>query len=301
MTFIDPVPPLSVVIAASNGPALLRACLEALADQAAAVMAEVIVVRNYEDGMDSFVTREFAFALDVPLPAATTVPMLRAEGVHRSRGRVIALLEDHCTCQPGWCAAVLAAHQPPFEAVGGPVEQAPDARALDWAVYFSDYGRFAPPCPETMAALPGCNMSFSRDALMTLEGLWSDGLFEATLLPELRRQHYRLRVAPGASVVHRKHYHFGPAIAQSWHLARSYAAQRLAPAGLVRRVGFAAASFVLPLLLPVRTIRRALATPGHTGRLVRALPALIALLWTWSAGETVGYLFGAGGSADEWR
>src|SRR5207249_1397834 len=97
-----------------------------------------------------------------------------------------------------------------------------------------------------------------------------------------------------AIVYHDKHYRLSEALAQCYHLARAYGAQRAAGASRWRRWTYAAGSLVLPLLLSARVIARTLAKRRHVRELVLALPVLLLLECAWSFGELSGYLLGEG-------
>ncbi len=196
----------------------------------------------------------------------------------------------------------MRAHRLPHAAVGGPVDNWSDATSLDWAVYLYDYGAFAPPCAAgTTRALSGLNFSCKRAALDRLGGTFEDGLHEATIQAALLGRGDSLYLEPGALVIHRKHYDGPAARRHAFHLARGYAARRVAGAGPLTRLGRFATTLVLPLVLLARVVRQSAGRP----RLRRALgPAsgwLVVLLVAQSLGEAAGYLGGAGRSAEEWR
>ncbi len=106
---------------------------------------------------------------------------------------------------------------------------------------------------------------------------------------------------PSAIVYHHKTYKTRRAAEHSYHLARSFAAQRVAGSDFLKRAFFAATSLILPVLLPARIILATLKKGRHLKELVSATPYLIFLMLIWSYGEFCGYLFGAGNSTDEWR
>jgi glycosyl transferase family 2 len=297
-----PAPALSIVVAAWNGWEALRGCLESLHGQAAAAGAELIVARNFDGGAGAELARRFPRVLDLPLAPETTVPLLRAAGAARARGSAVALLEDACTVAAGWCEAMLGAHRLPHAAVGGPVDYWSEATPLDWAVYLYDYGAFAPPCAAgTTRALSGLNFSCKRAALERFGDSARDGIHEATIQAALLGRGDSLYLEPGALVVHRKHYDGPAARRHAFHLARSYAARRVAGAGWPVRLGRFATTLVLPLVLLARVVRQSAGRP----RLRRALrPAsgwLLVLLVAQSLGEAAGYLAGEGKSGKEWR
>ena len=154
---------LSVVVAAWNGPALLRACLESLAAAAGFGSFEVVVATADVPMVRTLLAAEFPWARVVVLPGTPNVPQLRLAGLQHASGEVVAFLEDHAAVAPGWADALTAAHRAPgVFAVGGPVAQGANLSTLEWGAYLVDYGRFMPPLPNGVTSdLSGVNMSFS--------------------------------------------------------------------------------------------------------------------------------------------
>ena len=306
------------MIAAWTDAASLGRCLASLRGQAEAADIEVVVVRNFDQGAPTSVAA-LPGIVDVALPATTTVPALRAAGFRVAHGGIIAFLEDHCTAAPGWVDALRRAHAKRLKgsgrageresgtacglgAVGGPVEQADGATALDWAVYFYDYGRFMPPCEAgPVTQLSGLNMSFTRAALEEAVGAIRDGVFEADLQAALRASDQTLYLEPAAVVVHGKRHRPGTAVRQAYHLARSYAARRVGKGLAWRRLAFGLGAIALPPVLLARIAIGVFRRRRHRAALLRALPWLTILVTVWSAGEVLGYLVGSGSSAAAWR
>jgi hypothetical protein len=290
------VPALSVVVAAWNGAATLRRCLASLHRQAGVRgRVEVVVARCFDAAADALA--EPPGIVDLRLPEKTRAPSLRAAGLVRSRAPVVAFIEDHCTCEPGWAAALLRAHAEGHTAVGGPVEQADGAGRLDWAVYFYDYGRYMPPCEAgAVAQLSGLNMSFARPVLDETLGRQPGAVFEAEVQSEMRRRGHGLWLEPAAVVEHGAHRPAREAVSQAYGLARGYASRRLAGHSRARRAAYAAASAVLPVVLAARIVAGVLHKRRRRVALLLALPWLAILLLAWSAGEASGYLDGDGQS-----
>src|SRR5271166_4234462 len=69
---------------------------------------------------------------------------LRGIGIRASRAPLIALIEDVGVPDPHWAAYLVKEHAQPYAAVGGAMENGID-RALNWAVYFGDFGRYQNP------------------------------------------------------------------------------------------------------------------------------------------------------------
>ena len=290
---------LSIVIAAWNGSASLGRCLRSLGDQARVADTEVIVAANFEpEGLAA----EFPFVGWIQMPDGTTVPELRTAGIFRSTGDIIALAEDHCTFGERWCVGLKKAHESPHAVIGGVVENASTQRALDWAVYFFDYGKFMPPVRAGVArALSGVNVSYKRSPLMEVESSFRSGFHEAVTHAELVKRGHALYLAPAVVVYHHTNYEIKPAMALAYHLGRSYAGKRMSSASALRRALFVLASTALMILLPARVIAETIRKKRHIAALARSLPHLLLLTSSWTWGEFRGYLGGEGRSAAQWK
>src|SRR5215469_14843945 len=291
---------LSIVIAAWNGLLSLERCLRSLKTDGEAPDIEVIVVTNFDAA--EMLKTQFPYVQHVAASSHTTVPVLRTTGVFQAGGEIVALAEDHCTFGDGWCSEVKKAHQLPYSVIGGPVENASGERALDWAVYFYDYGRFMLPSPAAVVeVLPGNNVSFKRSILQELEPSLRAGFFEAAIKHELEKRELVLYLAPSVVVYHCKHYKVGKAIRQCYHLARAFAGKRVLNTLWIKRAALVLGSLALPMLLPGRIVTRTVRKRRHIKELVRSLPYLLTLLTSWSFGEFCGYCAGEGSSASKWK
>jgi GT2 family glycosyltransferase len=291
---------LSIVIAAWNGVSSLRQCLASLEKQTEKTATEVIVVSNFE--IDLSASDHSLPAKFLQLPAAATVPELRREGIALARGQIIALLEDHCIFDAEWGREIKKAHRATESVIGGSVENASVERDFDWAVYFYDYGKYMLPNKAGAAdTLSGLNVSYRRALLEQVREVYQDGFFETFVNEELKKRGHPLVMRPSAIVFHNKNYEMQRAAAHCYHLARSFAARRVAHSSLLKRAFLTAAALVLPVLLPARIVSTTLKKGRHLKQLIRSLPFLILLMLIWSYGEFCGYLAGAGKSAGEWR
>lgn len=293
---------LSIVIAAWNGFEMLRECLRSLENQIKTANAEVIVVSNFEDDIDKSAI-EFPFAKHIILPAGATVPELRARGIFESSGAIIALSEDICAFDSDWCREISKARESKkYSIIGGAVENGESQTALDWAVYFYDYGKYMPPERARITdALSGMNVSYKCEILEQARENYAGGFFETFVNEELKRRGYELYLQPSAIVFHRKNYEFKKVASQFYNQARSFAARRVVHFSLPKRLFFITASLVLPVLLPVRVIWRIINKGRRFKELTMSLPYLIILTSVWAFGEFCGYLTGAGKSGREWK
>src|SRR5918995_1394349 len=154
----------------------LEACLEALAQQQGPPAMEIIVPHHQDvDGIEEL-SRRFPAVVFLPVPGASIAnrnggggrehhDVLRAHGLKIATGEVITLLEDYARPDPDWAANIVAAHRRPWAAVGGAIENGID-RALNWAVYFCDFGKYQNPVPAGDAAFASdANVTYKREDL----------------------------------------------------------------------------------------------------------------------------------------
>jgi glycosyltransferase involved in cell wall biosynthesis len=293
---------LTVVVAAWNDPELLRTCLRSLEVCQGRESIEVIVASPAGRGFEATVS-EFAATSNVSLASDATVPALRAAGLARATGDIVAFLEDHAMVAPSWADALLEAFaEPAVRAAGGPVAQAPGLSTLDWGAYLFDYGRFMPPAAAgPVRELSGLNMAFARELLDTLGDSLRDGVIEGPLLDVLRRRGVALHLVPAALVYQTKRYSLRETLVSVYYLGRGYAGRRVQGTASAGRLVRAAGSLVLPAVLVWRVLSVVLPKGRDTGRVLAAVGYLCLIALAWSVGEGMGYVAGAGDSETRWR
>lgn len=305
-------PRLSVVVVIVSDTTLPRAsavhladCLDALASQVDAPPFEVIVPHTAAvDGLDA-VRARFPDIRFLPVPDVVARvggrehhDVLRARGMAVARGEIVGLLEDHARPHPRWCASVADAHRGPYAAIGGAIENGID-RPLNWAVYFCDFGKYQNPVPAGETAFASdANVTYKRDALEAVRPAWQQAFREVVVNGALKDQGRTIALDPTIVVYqNRRGLGLREAVHERFVWGRSYAATRRASLSLLTRLAFTALSPVLPAVLLLRMARISHGR-GSFPCFVRALPATVLLLATWSAGEGLGYLTGV---PDPWR
>jgi glycosyltransferase involved in cell wall biosynthesis len=286
-------PSLSVVVVILGNRSYLLGCLEGLRRQAGVPRFEIIVPHD--------ATLEDVPELESRFPGVTflahdgrrTYAELRASGFRHANGDIVALTEDHCTPEEDWCANILRLHQGPYAAVGGSVDKSGDDTVLNWAIYLNDFGRYMNPVPEGPAAyLTDCNVSYKRSHLEGLKGLWAEEFHETTVNWALLERGNTLWLSPTVVVRQQRSLQLGPALRERYEFGRLFASTRVASVGAARRLLYAAASPILPVILLGRVAKNVFGKRRAIGRFVQAVPMLVllALMWTW--GEFLGYLTG---------
>jgi GT2 family glycosyltransferase len=291
-------PRISVVIPSTSGAESLADCLDALVNQSLKAEAEVIVLDCGGLGVVNAARKHSAVKL-LSFPERKSIPELRAIGMRRAEGEIVAVIEDHCNPEPHWFERILHAHERFYGVIGGAVENDPSIRrAIDWAVFFCEYSRYMNPVPNGEAAdLPGNNVSYRREFLSQVDDLLETGrAWEGDLHARLREKGVKLYSDPSIIVYHKKKFRFGYFVSQRYHYSRSYAGLRAARKPYGTRILRAVSCIVLPLVLMSRISRTLIGKKRHLRQFFQAVPALAVFLIVWSWGEYIGYLFGPGKS-----
>ncbi|MGH7021500.1 MAG: hypothetical protein ACREEY_16595 [Brevundimonas sp.] len=272
---------LTVVVVSLVGGAALAACLAALAHQA----ARTVVVGRGAPGW--------------PKGAEISVPALRLAALLAAKTPYVAFIEDTAVPGPGWRQGLtLALAADGVAAAAGPITISPHLSARGRALGLSEYARFQPNGAEQpkTAALPGLAFAVVRKAVLPLLNNPAEGLVEGDLARRLAEAGQAVRTSNAMAVCYAADHPHGARLRTRFQHGRLFAGRRF-PRGFVgRRLGYAAGT----VLLPVVMIRRALR--GHP-KALRAWPGVV--LWlclfslAWSAGEFTGYLTGSVGDAAE--
>jgi GT2 family glycosyltransferase len=288
-----------VVIASVNGPEYLDACLPALARQRGAVRAEVIVADCCGQKTAELVATKYPDVRLYSFDKRLTIPELRAFGIARSRGDLIVMTEDHCVPAEDWYDSLVTAHQQPYIAIGGAIENAATERLVDWAAFLCEYSAFVQPVEAGVVHdIPGPNVAYKRAALDHMQDLLDEGRWETFLHARLEEHGFELYRDPRVVVYHRKFFGLSEFLSQRYHYGRGFAGMRMQHAPLWRKAVYAAGSPILPPLILWRIGRRLFRRRRHRSIFVKALPLLTLFTLSWSLGEIVGYIAGPGDSLE---
>jgi hypothetical protein len=276
----------------------LAECLEALTRQADAPELEIIVphqepVEGLDDVKKCFPQVRFLSSPDVVkrFGGREHHDVLKARAIAASTGELVGLLEDHELPDPRWAASVVAAHGSAHAAIGGAVENGID-RAVNWAVFYCDFGRYQNPVPAGETAFASdANVTYKRADLELVRPVWDKAYREVPVHDALKALGKTIALDQDIIVYqNRSGLTFGAAVRERFSWGRSYAATRAMGLTTPKRLAFAALSPILPAILLIRMGRRARSRKRHFGDFIRALPFLVPLLASWSAGEMAGYL-----------
>jgi hypothetical protein len=292
-------PALSVVIASVNGWETLGPTLDALDAQPERSRMEVVVIDVVGgDTRARIRSRVPAVELiEVDEAVRPGIPELRFQGVEKSSGELVAILEDHGQVAPNWAAALISAHRDAsLGAVGGAVEIGRDG-LVNWAAFFTEYTRYMAPVVEgEHSDLPGNNIAYKRPHLLRHAGELRDGRWESWINDKLRADGVKIASTNAAVVHHIKPFRLGHFLIQRFHFARSYAGMRRVDQSIPARIVYGFGSLALPAVLMLRVTRTALAKGRHLRQFAAAMPLVALFLTVGAYGEMLGYLFGPGSS-----
>jgi hypothetical protein len=224
------------------------------------------------------------------------LPRARAAGVRAATAPVVALGETHSFPEPEWAAALLAAHEGPWAAVGARMLNANPGSAISWAGLLIDFGPWVELGERgPMSEMPGHNTSYKREILLARgERLEHDFASETLLAAELIAAGHRLLFEPAAAT---RHVNLATPY---WYLERfdhdrQWAALRAAPWGLPRRLLYALGAPLIPVVRFAR-MRKALRRTGRATDLRLAAIILLGLA-AGAAGEAFAYLSRGSGAS----
>jgi hypothetical protein len=292
-------PELSIVLPTGHGWRDAEPTLRALLDPPGAIDFELLLC----DGG----------GIDEPCPYAgdprltqieapgESVFALRALGIGRARGRIVAITEDHCIPEPDWPAALVAAHarHPEAAALAGAVANGSTEDPWDWANFLLTFAEHMRPIDGGGArrAPSVANGSIKRERV-DLPGTPHPGWLELELMPALVEAGQVVR-DDGPLVTHvQSHGGIGGTLAAHFHNGRACTGLRADPPG-PRAVAAEARRLaglpwrLLGELRAARSLRPPLADEVAAG--ARRVP-FVALAHT--AGEATGLLAGPGRSAE---
>ncbi len=288
-------PELSVVLPTDSYETIAEVVRTWSAQSASRSIELVIVAPSAEpDGVER---PELAAFHDVTLVPSRPYPLpaARAAGIRAAAAPLVAIAETHSFPEPGCADALIEAHRGPWAAVGPAMTNANPESLISWANLFLDYGPWVELADGGPADdVPVHNSCFKRRVLLDYgRGLDEVLSTEHFLVQDLKARGHRLYMEPAARTAH-----LNVSKPLTWLSERFYAgrgsAARARPWAGPRRLAYAAATPLIPLLRLRRILRLLRGSPRTRGLLPAILPALLASLAVSALGELCGYAFGTG-------
>ena len=234
-------------------------------------------------------------AVEVSHPAGSSerAEELRAAGVAAAHGEIVALMEDHVRPDQDWCSAILSADRSDYAAIGGAIENGVD-RVRNWAIYFTDLGRYQNPLPTGESSYASLvNVSYKRAALEQVTSVWQKRFNETIVHGALIGARHKIALSP--EIVVRQYWPedgLGVTMRDFFAWGRNYGGTRAKLAGAGKLVVYACLSPLIPIVLLSRSGFNTFKKGRLRAEWFKALPVSVVLTLAWSLGELTGYLTG---------
>jgi hypothetical protein len=222
-------------------------------------------------------------------PAGSLIPQLWRDGILAARGERVATTTAHCIPTADWVDRLIAADID-NTAVGGVIENDPNADANSRAVFLLRYAAYAP--PQTRRYVPELaadNAIYRRSDLLRHDDLLRLGFWEPWFHKRFRAEGIQLLLDPTLRVMHRNRYTAGEFIAQRFAHGKEFGLSRGRERSLTRKLLLI---FLAPGIFPVLMYKRVIGSrqkPELRKQLKGAWVWLAIFTLAWAAGETCGY------------
>ena len=288
-------PQVSVIVASVVGAPFIDDCIASLYAQEQAPEFEVIVVECNGPATQKRLMEKFPTIRMLAQETRKTIPELRRIGVQNAKGKIVAILEEHCTAVPAWIKTIASSFDGEVAAIGGSVLDENYQRLRDWVTYFVEYNAYMPPVPSGQVYdLPGNNVAFRRDLLLKHLEQLREGYWEAFLYSRLAQEKAVLKSVPEMAVYHRGPFDYGYYLGQRYLFSRAYAGARRNVMPASRKIVYALLSPALPALLLARISARVWQKKHRIGKYIQTLPLIAPATVVYIFGELMGYVFGPG-------
>jgi len=272
--------------------------LNAIQNQTGNLGYEVIIVDRCQDRISNAIDKRYPMVKRLTCSADTSLPAMHTLALNQAGGQFIVVTEVHCVPASNWLESFsreFTIAPPQTVAVGGCVNNGVAESAFDRATYFCEYGAFAEPVAEGLTSnLPGMNIAYRHQALKEFDtGALERGFWESTIHPEMLKNGHIFYSSNNVRITHCKKFNFGLFARQRFLYSRYYADMRYPPHQVLIRVSAALVTFVLPVLLLLRSFRNASSKPALRKGYVSSIPFLLLFYVIWAWGEIVGYLLGS--------
>jgi hypothetical protein len=298
----DP-PALSFVLVVGDQRERAGHALGSILRQEGIERAEVLVLDSGARGLPPVAGSDHPAVELLPRGRAARFGELRAEGVRRARGDVVAFLEDHCVLAPGFLRAILEAFQGPWSAAGGKCLNANPGVGESDLMAVTNYGLWMGRMTKGEATfVPGSNSAYRRAALLAYEpDLVPLLTTDMVLQLRLREDGHRFLLDPAARFGHLNEVSLHSAAAAMFHYHRCMGQARAAVLGWStwRIVRYLVQSTVIPWVRTWRTVRLSIGQIGRSrGWALRRVPTMLILFHGAALGQALGLVFGVGRSPD---
>ena len=287
-------PVLSVIITSYNEERKISQCLDSLIDQDTDKHFEIIVVDSSRDQTARLIKKRYP---DVRLYTFTERKYCgggRNRGISHARSDIVAFIDADCIAGPDWVDQILAAHQKPYMAIGGSIDNYNKKSSVAWGGYFCEFSRFMPSSsPGWLMDMAGANISYKRD-IFNRAGPFIEGTYcsDTEFHWRLHRMGERIRFVPEIRITHQSIERLWPFVVHEYHHGRSFASVRKQyhHFSLFRRMIYCIFSFLIPVKLTGEIIIRVLKNRVYLIHFLRSVHLVVLGIISWSFGECMGYI-----------
>jgi hypothetical protein len=232
------------------------------------------------------------------IEVGTLVPLShpRAAGIHAASAPLVFVGETHSFPEPSCLETLLAAHREGHYAVVMPaIVNGNPERASSWANLMVTYRHWLAPAErgevEEVSTYNGC---FRRELLVAYGDRLPEMLeYGSGIDRELKAQGYGLLLEPAATLRHLNVARIGAWLPDRFLGAQIWGAARGRRWSLARRLAYALASPLIPLLLVARVLRSRQWADHRSSMPAGTLPGLVLSAVAIGIGEATGYLIGS--------
>ncbi|MCV2873286.1 hypothetical protein OEZ71_13380 [Defluviimonas sp. WL0050] len=216
----------------------------------------------------------------------------RAAGLAAATGDIIGILEERGWPRRDWARRLMQLHaELGHNVIGGAIECREPVGLLNWAVYVTDFGRYARPFDSgPVAWVSDVNVSYSRKALEDTRPIWSERFHEPLVHSYFLDRGEALYLSSDLVVFHgRAQARLGSLLIERFHWGRLFGKIRAMQFTPGQRLKYILAS---PAIAPLLWLRHGLLQrkKGRGRRYLKALPFVMILSTVWVMGEVWGYI-----------
>ncbi len=275
----------------------IRRVLVSLRNQTVQGDIELVVVIPAGDrpGDDEPSLDGFAAVKIVEMASIHPAPSARAAGIHAATAPIVFLGETHSFPLPGFAEALLDAHEGEWDIVVPGLSNANPETAWSWASFLMDYGTWYTTLPSgQIAGGPTWNVAYRKSLLADVAERLEIAMEHGDEMAEwLSARGVRVYFEPRAKLDHANVSMGKWWIEQRYLCGLLVANARRKRWPITKRILYVAASPLIPLVIMYR-LRHAVRNLLASGNLpAGTLPILVLGTIVRTAGEVVGYIFGA--------
>lgn len=287
-------PRLTVIIASYNSRDTIGACLSSLERQVDPNSFEIIVVDSSRDGTDEYVRQKFPLVKMIHLPERKFCGDARNIGIARARGEIVAFIDADCLAEPRWTLEILQAHKSEYPAIGGAIANGNPRSWIGWAAYFTEFSKWMPGTrPKLLSDIAGANMSYKKKIFAEF-GSFIEGTYcsDTEFHWRLCNGGHRLLFDPSIAVRHCSIEKLGGFLKHEVFHGRCFARVRVQARDFssLKRIVYSLAMPLVFIKILLDIVRENLGNRYYLKQFILALPLVVSGVFSWSAGELLGYL-----------